>query len=84
MTKRVIKQEKPSEEEVEEVNMLSSTKRKGKSRADPSETNDAEMMEAPSVSGNSFAAMPTPSSFTMDSRADTPVNGLRPSTAGGK
>ena len=71
------------EEEVEEeVTMPTSSKPKRKSRAEPTD-GDADMTEAPTVSVNSFGAMPTPSSLVADSMADTTTHGLRrESTAG--
>jgi hypothetical protein len=81
MTRRSIKQEKPHVEEVEEEVTMSSPWRKGKYRAPTVE--DEDMAEAPMASANSFTAMPTPSSFAMDSGVDTPIDGLRrESTAG--
>lgn len=82
MTRRSVKQEKPEIEVEEEVVMPSSMRPKRKSQAEPTER-DADMTDAPTVSVGSFPAMPTPSSFAVDSGIDTPIDGLRrESTAG--
>src|ERR1700722_16896338 len=83
MTRRSVKQEKPSED-AEEVVMLPSTRPKRTSRVELWDRN-TDMAEAPSTWTNDFPAMPTPAtSFGGDNMTERAATGQQPLSVTGK